>query len=429
MNLKEYQTKREQLMNEAAELLEKGNLNDSSLKMREVDDLDKEWEEYATARANLEAMNGVARAQRELLIGMGTSKIAMEGPWNNRKAKEKNCMLQKNEKFSDHMENRNQENAVDQDGALGAVVRGIVTGKWEGPELRNAVTTTSAGTLIPEVISSKVIDKARDVSLFTNAGVPIVKMDTNNVTISRVKSDPIFSFKEEGKAGKEAEFELDGVTLNSKTCYGYAYVTLEAIRSSTNLDAVLYRVFANAIAQAIDKGMLYGQYNSDTSEYDAFAPSGVMNDKEINTVEASLNGGYDDFIKAVGKIKASNGVAKTVGINSQTEELLSLLKTTEGQYLAPPKAFENAEKIVSNQLKYDAELGSDALVFDPQAMIIGMQNNIQIKIIEDGECMKKGLVGFQIYSMIDCKVVTPKHICKISGIGADKSKVTDQANK
>ena len=45
-----------------------------------------------------------------------------------------------------------------------------------------------------------------------------------------------------------------------------------------------------------------------------------------------------------------------------------------------------------------------------------MKNNIEIKIIEDNECLKKGLVGFRIFAMLDCKAVEPKNICKITGI-------------
>ena len=241
-------------------------------------------------------------------------------------------------------------------------------------------------------------------------------MESNNVTIARVKNDPVFKFKKENEAAEESNFEMDGVTLKSKTCYGYVYVSLESIKSSVNLEDILLPVFAKAIAQAMDQGMLYGQYNSVTAAYDDFAPGGIMNDNDINVMDATEGAGYDDFIKAFGKIKKANGTPKVVGINSNTEEILSLLKTTEGQYLVPPKAFEDAEKIVSNQLTYDETTGSDALVFDPAAMVIGIQNNITIKIIEDSECLKKGLVGFQIYSMLDCKTVVPKHICRIAGI-------------
>ncbi|MCI5529411.1 MAG: phage major capsid protein, partial [Blautia sp.] len=99
-----------------------------------------------------------------------------------------------------------------------------------------------------------------------------------------------------------------------------------------------------------------------------------------------------------------------------TDEALEMLKDSTGQYLEPPMSLNGMQKIVSNQLAYDEEKGSDALVFDPTAMVIGLQNNLVIKVIEDGECLKKGLVGFQIYSMLDCKAVRPKAICRVVGL-------------
>ena len=56
--------------------------------------------------------------------------------------------------------------ALEKDGAFAEVVRGIVTGKWNNRDIKNSVTTTATGVLIPEVISAKVIDIARDKSLF-----------------------------------------------------------------------------------------------------------------------------------------------------------------------------------------------------------------------------------------------------------------------
>lgn len=419
MNYSEYKTKRENLLNEADTLLKENKLDESNAKMKEVEKLDNEWNEFTEKIANQEALNGPCKVSNLLTNNSyvsfehnsGSSILNSNEPVTN-------YFINKDEKIYDRIiKNRNQRQQVlERDGALGEVIRGMVTGKWNDEQLRNIVTTTATGTLIPEVLSSKVIDIAREVSLFTQAGVPVVPMETNNITISRIKNDPKFSFKKEGAEGSEIDFELDSVTLKSKTCYGYAYVSLEAIRSSVNLDSILYSVFASAIAQTIDNGMLYGQYNLDTSTYDDFAPSGIMNDTGINVINATAGEGYDDFIKAIGKIKGKNGVPSVIGINSNTEEMLSMLKTQEGQYLTPPNAYSEANTIVSNQLLHDDTDGDDALVFDPQAMVIGLQNNIQIKIIEDGECLKKGLVGFQIYSMVDCVAVKPKHICKITGI-------------
>ncbi len=415
MNKKQYEEKRQKLMNEAQNLINQGKADAAESKMAEITALDEEWDGFAQMQANFNALNKEPKEMNPFRCEEQMDSYPVGIRYED---KQGNVFLNNGDSLSSRvMNNMSKETAVlSTPGMFGEVIKGMVTGEWKDNTLKNAATTTATGVLIPEILSSRIIDKARNLSLFTQAGVPVIAMESNNVTVSRVKTDPVFRFKKEAEEAEESNFELDGVTLKAKTCYGYVYVSLEAIKSSVNLEDILLPVFAGSIAQAMDEGMLYGQYNTVTSAYEAFAPSGIMNDADINILTAGENDGYDIFLKAFGRIKKANGNPKVVGINSETEEMLSLLKSTEGQYLMPPKAFEDVEKVVSNQLMHDEADGSDALVFDPNAMLIGIQNNITIKIIEDGECLKKGLVGFQIYSMIDCKTTVPKHICRIKGI-------------
>lgn len=293
---------------------------------------------------------------------------------------------------------------------LGKYVRGAVTGVWtDATEERNAFSTTANGVIIPQFLSAHIIDRARNTSLFGSSGVPIVPMDTNNMTIARVESDPTFSFKKELSESNAADLTLESVELKSKTAYGYAYVSLEAIHSANNLSEILYQVFSQAMADCIDKGMLYGQNDDD------FAPSGIMNDDGINHIVAT-NVRYNDFIKGISAIKRANGNPSVIGINAATDEYLSLLCDDTGKYLDEPKPFTELTKIISNQLECD-DTGSDALIFDPNAMIIGMQKNIIFRMFQDTDyCIKNGAVGFQIYSMLDCVATQPSHITKITGI-------------
>lgn len=105
-------------------------------------------------------------------------------------------------------------------------------------------------------------------------------------------------------------------------------------------------------------------------------------------------------------------------MNAKTEERMSLLTDDCGQLLTAPKACKDLVKIVSNPLAYGStDKVSDAIVFDSAALAIGIQNNLRFKMITDSdECIKKGLVCFRIYSMVDCKAVRPTHIAKITGI-------------
>lgn len=417
-NREEYLKHRDKLVNDAEKLVEDNKIQECNniIKMIKEEDLENNFlnEDDPIALANGRALEdnrkGTDISSLSVNIDNGSVIDSIGGE------KVTSIFLNKGEKLQDRVKVEEEEKGIlNKDGALGNVIRGMVTGQWENPKLKNLISTTSTGTLIPEVLSSRVIDKAREISLFTTANVPILPMDSNNVTISRVKTDPTFKFKEEGKEGSDASFELDSIKLESKTVYGYAYVSLEAINSSLNLDSILYSVFSESIANAIDKAFIYGQETVSGTK-DTYAPGGIFNDTNICSITATADGGYDDFIKAIGKVKKENGNPTAYGINSYTDELLSLLKTTDGKYLDQPKSMETLQRIVSNQLSHNPTSGDDAIVFDPNALIIGIQNNIRIKIIEDTECLKKGLVGFQIYSMLDCKTTIPKHICKITGI-------------
>lgn len=399
---------REEKLNEIQMLINSNKFKEANELMDELRELDKKnANERALNTGNYKPFN-IYQDTKENIDGTVIASTGNTGGEN----KVNNLFLNRNDKLADmiNIVDEEEKRALNSNGALANVVKGMVTGQWDDKVLKNAVTTTSAGVLIPNILSAKIIDLAREKSLFGIAGVQTLPMESNNVTISRVKTDPVFKFKAEGTEAIESTFELDSIELKSKTCYGYAYVSLEAINSSKNLDQILYQVFSEAMAQSIDKGFLYGQ-NSE-----AHAPSGIMNDAQIGSIEHTGENIYDTIVKGIGKIKRANGEPTILGVNAATEELMSLMKDSTGLYLMPPKAVTNLNQIVSNQLKYDEMNGSDSLIFDPTALIIGIQNNIQIRIIEDTECLKKGLVGFQIYSMLDCKAVTPKNICKISKI-------------
>lgn len=373
-------------------------------KKTNLDELENELRRLEKEEEALNIDLGIEEAR-----SLGTVEEYLNG--KQKKNKSKSCALRCGQKYVDLID----VNKEDRNLSLAKYIRGIVTGDWKGAEdEKRAITTTATGTLIPQVLSAQIIDLARDQSLFTLANVPIIPMDSNNVTISKLKKDPIFKFKKEGEEAEESSMELESVTLKSKTAYGYAYVSLEAIKSSKNLQDVITNAFSQALAQTIDKAMLYGQYNG--SSNDEFAPGGIINNENINEIIATEGEGYDSFIKAIGKVRGGNGEAKVSAINSKTEEILSLLKDSNGQYLTPPQSITNLKQIVSNQLNSD-ENGNDALVFDPEAMIIGIQDGLQFEMFRNtDECIKKGLVGFRIYQMIDCIVTQPNRITKIKNI-------------
>jgi len=421
MTREEYGVRRKFLLEQLQDMID-SNVSDDvyEAKKAEIDKLDTEWDTIAQRAADARVLSDEQRIPAAVQEWGNGSYCSMDGyGYQPRGSHTERLYLGNRYTMQDFAAEGHPDERViaDTPNALADTVRGIVTGKWSRPELKNAISTSGTAVLIPSILSARVIDKARELSLFGAAGVPVVPMESNNLTISRIAEDPTFAFKAEGAAAEESSFTLDSVQLRSHTLYGYCYVTLEAIESSRNLEDILYHVFSQAAAQAIDQAMLYGQSDGEGG-YDTFAPAGIMNDTDILTLAST--GGYSDFIRAAGKIRKENGVPTIAAMNSVTDEALQLLADPDGHFIEPPAAFTSLRKIVTNQLAYDAQTGSDALVFDAEAMLIGIQNNLRIRMIEGSdEAIRKGMVAFQLISMLDCKVIRPKAICKITGIGAE----------
>jgi HK97 family phage major capsid protein len=324
----------------------------------------------------------------------------------------KGIALRSNESMVSRLTTNEQNKKLD----LGVYVRGALNGFNEDSLEKREFNSSNSGVIIPQVLSAQIIDMARNISLFTSAEVPVVPMQSNNMTFARIVSEPTVTFKEEMAEAGATDFDLDAVELKTKTAYAYTYVSNELLESASNLSQVLYEVFAKALADCIDKGFLYGQYNTTSQAYDTFAPSGILNDEDINVVNAT-NVRYNDFIKGIGAIKKNNGVPSAIAMNSATDEELSLLCNSNGDAITEPKAYSDMPKIITNQLAYDEEKGSDALVFNKDAMVIGMQNVVKFRMVTDSdECVKRNATCFVISANIDCATVQPKHITKITGI-------------
>ncbi|MBT2693152.1 phage major capsid protein [Bacillus sp. ISL-55] len=423
MNKQEYKTKRDAMLAAADKLIQEGKLNDSESKMQEIKNLDAEWEKAKLDQANansLENNHKVANLEGQSvnaegqtveaigsnLTGSSTGTFGGMGQMNNTDQ----TIFFRNELLSAKTPNVNNL-------SLGKYVKGAITGKWEFAQAEQhefrALSTATAGVLIPEVLSNQVIDMARNQSILFQSGVPMLPMDSNNMTISRVKSDPQFGFKAEGAETTESVMEFEPVVLKSKTVYGLMSITLEALQSSANLESVVRNSMAESIARTIDYSCLFGDGVDE--------PKGILTYDDINLqAEAADLTNYDPFVRAVGAVRRANGEPTAWALNATTDEQLNLLKDAEGNPLAIPPVLEKMERMVSNQLPDNEGVNSDestSVIYDPRALLIGLQSPIRIELSREAEdAYRKGIVYLRIYAMVDIAVLRPKHITKITGL-------------
>jgi HK97 family phage major capsid protein len=302
---------------------------------------------------------------------------------------------------------------------LGKYFRGALTGDWRNAEREmqeyRALTTVTGSVTIPPVLSAQILDVARDNSLLLSSGVPLVPMESNNLTIARLKEDLAFGFKPEGEAIEETPAEFEGVELKAKTAYGLMSASLELVRSGANLKEFLLQAMGQALGRAIDRGLLFGSL--------AHEPAGILLSDKINDVQqvAALSD-YAPFVQAVGKVRRANGEPTHMAINAEIDEVLNGLMTDQGLYLAPPPVLEKLTRILSNQLPADGGTGqneSTAMVFDPKAILVGIQENVRVEFArEASEAWQKGLVYFRTYAFVDIALLRPKWVTRITGLKA-----------
>ena len=293
---------------------------------------------------------------------------------------------------------------------LGKYVRGALTGNWDNADLEQkeyrALSTTTGQVLIPKRLSADILQQVMNKSLIYGSGVPIVEMPNGNLTIAKIKNNPVYGFKEELAAVTPQDATFEGVDLKGKMVYGLMKISIEALESSANLENVLKQAMGNAIADAIDKSILYGLGDKEIK--------GLFNTTGINEVIATTTD-YKEFVNAVGKIRVKNGNPTVMGINADTDTKLNLLADTTGQPLNAPKVIDGLNRIVSNQLISDEINGSDGIVYDPNALIIGQQ--VQFKFaVSESLGFEDGSVYLRVYSLLDMAAVRPEYITRIKGL-------------
>lgn len=411
----------EEIKAKKLELVERSNKSTDIVEVKEINEELKQLTEELDHLERGAVPQGAEQHNRDILKAYGSKRtFAMNGGASGSISVNPldGVALRSDESFESRAAKQPNGEALD----LGKYIRGVITGDFTNAEAeRRSMTSVNGSVLIPAVLSAKVLDTARNISFFTAAGCPVIPMTNGNITIARVSSDPTFKFYDELAEASESSLALEPVELKAKTARGYCYVSRELLESAQNLNGVLNQAFAGAIAQMIDAAGLYGQYNSTTSAYDTFAPSGVMNDTDINVIAMSSNDmAYTAFIKAIAQVRGANGTPDTLGTNANGEEAIALCHDSNNQYLTMPEVISKMNRVISNSFKSettDGVIHSDAIILDKNAVAVGVQNNIRVRMIDTSDyCIKNNAVCFEVTAMLDIAVVRPSHICKITDV-------------
>ena len=307
--------------------------------------------------------------------------------------------------------------------SLQRVMRGMLLGDWRGAESEKRAmgegTGLLGGYLVPDSLSALIIDLARNKSACLRAGAKTLQMNTPEVTIAKITSDPTGYWKAEHTEITESDAGFAPIKLKAQALACLCRVSLELLEDAQAFASTLESAIAQAIALELDRVGLLGTGVGE--------PLGIFETDDINTISKGANGGtltnYDDFSNAVEDVADNNGAAGAVIYSPRTAGTLDRLKDTTNQPLQPPESFKSLTKLSTNQVPNDQTQGtkttaSCAFVGNFSQLIFGMRTQLVIeatRVAGTGTFSKMEAL-IRGYLRADVAVVRANHFTVVKGI-------------
>ena len=377
-----------------------------------VDEVRAKLAEAKQLKADIEAAEAEENEAYENFNGVpinGNSKTIKE-PKDMTEVKEMSGQLFKNavmpnEKMADKFKNQEHKD-VD----LGKLAKGVITGDWSNAAAErnylNVVEMSGDGkVLVPQHLSMNIFDAARAKSAVFGK-VPTVTLQNGNLTIAKVAKDPTAHFVAEGEAIPFSDVVFAPVKLKSKVLAAIVPVSEILLKDGQNVEEALRMALAGAIAEAMDKALLYG--TGDGTE-EAKEPKGILTYADINKDTFADTVKYTDVVKGVKPIAKAN--LKATDAVMPTDNYYDLLSSTnaQGDFLNPPKALEGVALDGSNNVKAD-----EAVVLDRNAVVVGVSPYLMIEKGYTTDQFAKLQKSLRVYIGVDVALVNNKGITHLT---------------
>jgi HK97 family phage major capsid protein len=243
--------------------------------------------------------------------------------------------------------------------SLGRLVRGMVTGRWDGAELEQRAlsegTDSAGGYLTPEPLAARFIDRVRNAMQVMRAGAQTVPMTSDKEHIPRLTGGATVGWKSEGAAISESDMTFDRVSFTARTLPILVKMSQELFDDLTPEAADgIEREMSEALALELDRVCLRGSGT-------APEPRGIRNQSGITIQSLGANGAtptWDNVVDGVANVRNANLEPSAILWASRTATTLGKVKDTTGQYLTPPAALDGIPRLVTNQIPVNLTQGT-----------------------------------------------------------------------
>lgn len=284
--------------------------------------------------------------------------------------------------------------------------------------IRNAMggdTDGAGGYMIPTVLSADLIDKARAATRVLQAGARVVPMSARVVDVPVWASDANAEWRKENDPLAEDDAGLGVVTLTAKTMAVVVKASRESIEDS-DLASALEASFVNQTALAFDKAALYGPASGD-------GPVGLKDLAEVAKTPLATDGAtptWDDLVDAVGRLRDANEDPTAQITSDRTLRTLAKIKTTGGEYVAPPTYLDEVVRYSTGQVPTDLTVGtstdtSDVFTADWSQLLMGVRTDVTItRLVE--RYAPDGQIGFVLWFRGDVQPARASAFDVVTGV-------------
>lgn len=288
---------------------------------------------------------------------------------------------------------------------FGRYVRGMVTGNWRESDMeRRAMsegTLTAGGYAVPTILSSQIIDLARNRAQVLAAGAQLVPMSNQTVDLAKWAGDPTAAWHSENATITPSDAVLGRVRLQAKTLASIVIASRELIEDADPLTVSqsLTQAFAAQFALTVDLAALYGAGV-------APQPQGLKTASGVTVTPIGANGApptnYDWLVNSVFAVRAANETPNAVLYAPRTAKSLALLKDTTNQPLQAPAYLDNVARFETAQIPTNLVVGtsgtttSDAFCGDWTQLLVGVRTDLKIQVLSE-RYVDAGQVGFSAW--------------------------------
>lgn len=274
--------------------------------------------------------------------------------------------------------------------SLGRYFRAMVVGARDDVERRalSEGSDSGGGYTVPDVLGSRLIDLMRAASVTIRAGARTVPLTSDVNHIAKVLTDPVPAWREEAGPVAESGPTFTRVTFTPRSLAVLVKASRELLADSLNMEQMLPRIIASAMAVELDRVALFGSGEEDSPPTPE--PTGVANFAGIQTVahSAALTS-YAPLIKARTKLLTANMPAVTAYVMHPEDEgtLAGLVTATEKQPLMVPPAIRDVPILTTTSATnpFDSSPPSDTSILAGwwPSLMIGIRQEIRIEVLRE----------------------------------------------